>query len=132
MKRKIPEKTKAELDRENKEFFAKNRKELNDYYVKCCKEHDLPYEPPFSNDEGKEILGIMKKKEHEKLLKFFPNYYRLIDDEQVNAKLILKFGLDVKKFPLKDRSKILEAINLKLEGGVSSMVNSELHKFKKN
>ena len=133
MRKKIkPEKSQAELDLEKKEFRKRNKKELNDYYVKCCQEYDLPFEPPFSNEEGFEILGIMKQKEHEKLLKFFPDFHRLSDDEQINAKLILKFGLDVKSFPLNDRQKIMKAISQKLEGKVSSSVNPSLHKFKKN
>ena len=136
MRKKIkPEKSQAELDLEKKEFRKRNKKELNDYYVKCCKEFDLPYEPPFSNEEGNEILGIMKQKEHEKLLKFFPNYNKLGDWEQMAAKCILKFGLDPQKFSLarKDWSKINEAIFQKLnKGSNDSMVNPSLYKFKKN
>lgn len=132
MRKKKLEKSQSELERESKEFLEKNRKELDDYYIKCCKEHDLPYESPFSSEEGFEILAFMKKKEEEGLLKLFPHFYRLSEWEQLNAKLIIKFSLP-RNLSLKDGSAIQKAISgvLKKKGGLSKEVDPALYKFKK-
>jgi hypothetical protein len=135
MRKKKVEKSQAELDLEKKEFRKRNKKELNDYYVKCCKEFDLPYEPPFSNEEATEILKVAKQEEFGKLLKMFPNYAQLPEWEQLAAKCILKFGLDPQKFSLarKDWSKLNAAIAEKLGASRNdSSVNPSLYKFKKN
>ena len=138
MKKKIPEKTKAELDceeREHREFLAKNSREVEAFLLKYCREYNLDYEPPFSNEEAKEILKVAKQEEFAKLLKMFPNYFKLSEWEQLAAKCILKFGLDPKKFSLarKDWSKLNEAIAQKLKGSShSSEVNPELCKFQRS
>jgi len=139
MKKKKPEKTKAELDREEREqgeFSAKNSREIKKYLVDCCERFGLDYEPPFSDEEAREIVNMAKQEEHGKLLKMFPNYFKLSEWEQLGAKAILKFGLDPKKFVLKDWPKINEAIGVKLgasrNAGTSDFTNPDLHKFKKN
>jgi len=135
MKKIKPEKNKAELDRENKEFLAKNSREVKKYLVDCCERFGLDYEPPFSNEEATEILKVAKQEEFGKLLKMFPNYNKLGEWEQLAAKCILKFGLDPQKFSLarKDWSKLNEAIFEKLnKGSNDSSVNPSLYKFKKN
>ena len=137
MKKKIPEKTKAELDREEreeKEFLAKNSREVKRYLVDCCERFGLDYEPPFSSEEADEILKVAKQEELGKLLKMFPNYAQLGEWEKLAAKCVFKFGLDPKKFSLarKDWPKINEAIAQKLKGSSdSSEVNPELCRFRK-
>ena len=133
MKKIKPEKNKAELDRENKEFLAKNSREVKKYLVDCCERFGLDYEPPFSNEEATEILKVAKQEEFGKLLKMFPNYAQLSEWEQLAAKCILKFGLDPKNFSLarKDWPKINEAISQKLKGSSDSAVNPELCRFRK-
>lgn len=130
---KKPEKSKTEQEREEKEFIEKNRRELNTYCEKCCREHNLDFEPPFTHEEREEILAFMRKKEEETLLKNFPNFYRLTEWEQLAAKAILKFGLDPKEFSLarKDWPKINEAIGKKLGSSRFSEVNSDVFRFKR-
>ena len=136
MKKIKPEKSKAELDREereHKEFLAKNSREVEKYLVDCCERFGLDFEPPFSDEEVKEIMNMAKQEELGKLLKMFPNFNNLGEWEQLSAKCILKFGLDPKKFSLarKDWPKINEAISQKLKGSSDSAVNPELCRFRK-
>jgi len=133
MRKKKPEKTQAQLDRESKEFFEKNRRELEAALVRYCTDYGLDFEPPFSFEEGKEILKVAKQEEFGKLLKMFPNYNELGEWEKLAAKCIFKFGLDPKKFSLKrgDWPRINEAIGEKLNSSRSVEVNSDLCKFRK-
>ena len=140
MKKKKPEKTKMELDQEeqeSREFLAKNSREVKRYLVDCCERFGLDYEPPFSDEEVKEIMKMAEQEEFGKLLKMFPNYAQLSEWEQLAAKCILKFGLDPKNFSLarKDWPKINEAIGVKLgasrNAGASDFTNPELFKFKR-
>jgi len=140
MRKKKLEKSKSELEREereHKEFLAKNSREVKRYLVDCCERFGLDYEPPFSDEEVSEIMNMAEREEFGKLLKMFPNYAQLPEWEQLAAKCILKFGLDPQKFSLarKDWPKINEAIGVKLgasrNAGASDFTNPELFKFKR-
>lgn len=130
MMKKKPEKSKAELERESKEFLAKNRRELEKGLTNLCKKYDLPFEAPFSEGEAKEIISQARQGEFAALLKAFPNYLSLSETEKVRAKLIIKFNLSP-KLSLRDMGKINEAIERKLKGASDSSANPELFKFKR-
>jgi len=122
---------KVRLDQEEKEFLNKNARELEAALVNYCEKLALDFEPPFSPEEVDYILKAAKKAEFEKLLKVFPNYLSLNENEKLNAKLIVKFDLDP-KLSLRDLAKINEAISRKLKASSdSSEVNLELYRFKK-
>ena len=130
MRRKKPEKSKAEKDRESKEFVDKNRRELEKGLTDLCKKYDLPFEAPFSEGEAKEIISQARQGEFAALLKAFPNYLSLSESQKMNAKLIVKFDLDP-KMSLRDLTKINEAISRKLKGSSDLSVNPDVFKFKR-
>jgi hypothetical protein len=131
MKKKKPEKSKAEQEREEKEFFKKNRESLEKALVGYCKQYNLDdYSPPFSVEEGEEILKIARRREFEEIEMLFPGFSRYNEDMQINCKLCFKFHLDPKL--VTDRPAIMEAISNKLKGSSNSVdVNSDLFKFRK-
>jgi len=134
MKRKKPEKSKSELEREaleEKEFLNKNRRELEAAFVKYCTDYGLDFEPPFSNEEATLILKVAREREGELIEKLFPGFKRYAEDSdmQINCKLCFKFHLDPKI--VADRSKIMKAISHKLNKGSSDLTNPDLCKFKK-
>jgi len=131
-KKKLPEKSQSELDRESKEFLEKNARELKGALVKYCTEFNLDFEPPFTSEESKEILKVAKQGEFEKLLKTFPNYLSLSESQKMNAKLIVKFNLP-RNLSLRDGPAIQKAISevLKKRGGLSEEVDPALCKFKR-
>lgn len=134
MKKTKPEKSKAELEKEEKEYkesLERIRRETEATLTKWCKQFNLDYEPPFSSEEVEEILRMAEQAEFAKLLKTFPNYIQLTDWEKLAAKAILKFDLDPQKFSLKDWPKINEAIGEKLGSSHSSETNPELYRFRK-
>ena len=139
MNRKKPEKSKAELEREEKEYkesLERISRETEATLTKWCKQYNIDFESPFSSEEVTEILKVAREEEFAKLLKMFPNYFKLSEWEQLAAKCILKFGLDPKKFSLarKDWSKLNAAIGEKLgasRNDSSDLTNPDLYKFKK-
>jgi Pyruvate/2-oxoacid:ferredoxin oxidoreductase delta subunit len=135
--KKKPEKTKAELEREErqyKESLERIKRESAATLAKWCSMYNLDFEAPFSCEEADEILKVARGREVEEIEKLFPGFKRYAEDSdmQINCKLCFKFHLDPKI--VADRPAIMKAISYKLNKGVSDSagVNPELHKFKKN
>ena len=125
-RRKSPKETKPVWEKSIRD----NKIDLQIDLGKLVKKYDLPFDPPYCAEDADEIIKLSRQAEFAELLRVFPNYQRLTEDEKLNCKLILKFGLDPTQFSLKDRSKINQAISRKLTSD-SSEANPELFKFKR-
>jgi hypothetical protein len=117
--------------------LLKTSEEQESFLGWAVKKYDLDYAPPLLPQE-EAILKDYFPRRWPDLLKVYPSWESLPHMQRMSCVLVIKFGLDPKRFPLssipKDDvdMKIQEAIGKKL--GVSSgslLVDPELFKFKR-
>ena len=120
MRKKIDlKKILAEHERQSRAdeaFYRQVAKDLREGLAKLCVKYNLPFEPPF-NDEAEidEIIKLSREAETKEIEKVFPRYRLLPEAQQLNAKLICKYGLNP-KLSLKNFHAIRDAISVKLKG----------------
>jgi len=131
--------TKIERLKREAEIAAlhKSKEEQEGFLAWAVEKFDLDFSPPFLPQE-EAILKDYFPRRWPNLLKVYPGWEFLPDMQRTNCVLVIKFNLDVKKFPLHAIKKdvpdmnIMAAISEKQgECGSAVDVDPALFKFKR-